>query len=169
VATSVAVTAGAAQCAGTGAVRRRSHTVGADLPLEPGAGSGQRVSWDVFVNMDGLCMLPQIVKTREAPRAMALERALASVLADVSSQMLAPCETQVAGWVVGAKEALSFLLFGGHFGITVDALVFRDLGTVVVTAAHFHILRTYRLRRSMRAFSDQATGRCADVVGGRKR
>jgi hypothetical protein len=49
--------------------------------LKPGAGSGQRVAWNIFIHMDGLRMLPEVVKSRKPSRAMTLEGSFACVLA----------------------------------------------------------------------------------------
>lgn len=57
-----------------------SHSVCPDLPLEPGPGSSERIDRDIFVHVHGLGVLSQVVETREAPGAMALEWALAGVL-----------------------------------------------------------------------------------------
>ena len=64
----------------------RSYTVSPDLPLEPGASCGKRLCRNVFIDMDRLCMLSQVVEPREASGAVALEGPLASVLAVESQQ-----------------------------------------------------------------------------------
>jgi hypothetical protein len=55
-------------------------------------------------------MLAQIIESGEAARAMTLKRALAGVFANVSGEVFAASETQVAGRKVRAKEALTLLL-----------------------------------------------------------
>lgn len=57
-------------------------------------------------------MLPQVVKTREASGAMALEGSFTRMFTNVPCQMFAPGEAQVAGREVCAEEALSLLLLG---------------------------------------------------------
>lgn len=64
------------RCSGSAGL---AHSVSPDLPLEPGSGGRKRVHWNVFVDMHRLRMLPQVIKARKAPRAVTLERALASV------------------------------------------------------------------------------------------
>lgn len=55
------------------------YPVGANLPLVSRAGGGQRIERYVFVYVDGLGMLSEVVETRESSLAVALKRALASV------------------------------------------------------------------------------------------
>ncbi len=122
---------------------RLAHPVGPDLPLEAGAGGGERVDGDVFVDVHGLRVLAQIVEAREPPRTVALEGTLARVfpnnivvvsprvladegdgvcLPDVASKVFAPCKTQVAWRIVCAVKPLRLLLLGlGAVGI--DTLV----------------------------------------------
>lgn len=57
--------------------------VGPDLSLEPRAGRRQRVSGNVFVDVDGLSVLPEVVESREAARAVTLERSFAGVFTAV--------------------------------------------------------------------------------------
>lgn len=66
--------------------RRTHYAIRATLPLEAGAGSSERVDRDVFVDMYGLCVLTQIVKTRETTRAMALKRTLSRMFAGIVSK-----------------------------------------------------------------------------------
>ena len=63
---------------GAGAARL-ANPVRPDLSLEPGAGGRERVDRNVFVDVNRLSVLAKVVQTREAPRAMALERAFARV------------------------------------------------------------------------------------------
>jgi hypothetical protein len=79
-----AVTSCATKRIRPGAAPWRSYTVSPDLPLEPGASCGQRFCRNVFVDMDCLCMLSQIVEPRKASRAVALEGPLAGVLTEES-------------------------------------------------------------------------------------
>lgn len=91
----------------------RPDAVGPDLTLEARAGRGQGISGDLFVDVDRLGMLTEIVQPREATGAMALKRALARVFANVPREMLAPGEAQSAWREVGAEEPLAlFLLLG---------------------------------------------------------
>lgn len=43
------------------------HSVSPDLPLKPCPGGGERVERNIFVDVDGLRVLPQVVEPREAP------------------------------------------------------------------------------------------------------
>jgi len=98
---------------GARAAARRAHTIGTDLTLEASAGCGEGVAGDLFIYMDGLGVLAEIVKARKASRTVALERALACVFANMACQMFASCKTQLTRWKIGAKEALALLLLGG--------------------------------------------------------
>jgi hypothetical protein len=69
-----------AQCVRSGAVSWRSYAVGPYLALEPRAGRGERFGRDVFVDVDGLSVLSEVVQARESSRAVALEGSFASVL-----------------------------------------------------------------------------------------
>lgn len=71
----------ASQRTGTGAIPGWSYTVGADLSLESGAGRGEGVPWDVFIDVDCLRMLAQVVESGESSGTMALKRAFTCVLA----------------------------------------------------------------------------------------
>ena len=62
----------------------RPDAVGPDLTLEARASGSQRIPGDLFVDMHGLGMLPQVIKTGESPGAVALERTFAGVLADMT-------------------------------------------------------------------------------------
>jgi len=44
----------------------RANTVSTYLPLESGTCSGKRAIWYVFINMDGLSMLSEIIQTGKA-------------------------------------------------------------------------------------------------------
>lgn len=57
-----------------------------------------------LLRVDGLGMLSQVVKTREGLAAVALKRPLASVFADVPSQVFATCECHVAVTEAAALE-----------------------------------------------------------------
>ena len=78
-------------------------------------------------------------------------------LPDMSCQMLAPSEAEIAGRKVGAEEALAFLLLGRSPGLIVHTL---GVGPVlaVVGVVHVHILRSVRLSRALRVLSGQAPG-----------
>lgn len=109
------------RCSGSAGL---AHSVSPDLPLEPRSGRRKRVHRNIFVDMHRLRMLSQIIKARKAPRAVTLERALASVfpnnmvshavfagagmagLPDVPGQVLAPRKTEVAWRILGAIEPL---------------------------------------------------------------
>lgn len=91
---------------------RRPHPIGANLALESGTGGGQGVARDVLVDVHRLSMLPQVVESREPPRAVALERTLSSVFSNMPGQVFTPGEAQVAGRVIRAVEALALLLLG---------------------------------------------------------
>jgi len=56
-----------------------SDSFGADLSLEAGAGGGKRVDRDIFVYVDGLGVLTEVVEAGEATGTVALEGSLASV------------------------------------------------------------------------------------------
>lgn len=101
---------------------RWAHPLRPDLPLKSRPRGRQRIPGDLFIHMDRLRVLSEIVEAGEAPRAVALEGALARVFADMAGQMFASSETQVAGREIGAEEALSFLLFRG-WGITPQVLI----------------------------------------------
>jgi hypothetical protein len=103
---------------------RLAHPVRPDLPLKPSPSGRKRVHRNVFVYVHRLRMLSQVVEARETPRAVALERAFASVfpnmvsflavaaaagmagVPDVTGQVLAPCKAEVAWRVLGAIEPL---------------------------------------------------------------
>lgn len=55
-------------------------------------------------------MLAQIVQSREATVAMALKWAFACMLSNMSGEVFAPGEAQVAGRILGAEESLPFSL-----------------------------------------------------------
>jgi hypothetical protein len=56
-------------------------------------------------------MLAQVIKSREASRAVALKGPFAGVLSNVAGQVFASSETKIAWREVGTKKALSLLLF----------------------------------------------------------
>ena len=58
---------------------RLAYPVRPDLPLEPSSGRGERIAGDLFVDVHGLGMLPEVVETGEAATAVALERPFTSV------------------------------------------------------------------------------------------
>jgi hypothetical protein len=71
----------ASECVCPRAVARRSHSVGSDLSLEAGSRCSKRLGGYIFVDVYSLSMLPQIIESGEAPRAVALEWPFARVLA----------------------------------------------------------------------------------------
>jgi hypothetical protein len=78
---------------GTGAwaaIPRRAYSVGPDLTLEPCAGSSKRVAWYVFVHVDGLRVLAEIVKTGEPARAVTLKGSFSGMFPGRESA----CETR---------------------------------------------------------------------------
>lgn len=89
---------------------RWTHSVRTHLTLESSARGSQRISRDLFIHVHRLGVLPQVIKSGEAARAMTLKRTLASVFANMSSEVFTASEAQVAGRKVRAEEALSLLL-----------------------------------------------------------
>ena len=57
-------------------------------------------------------MLTQVVETRKTPTAVALKGPFARVLSNVTSEVFAAGEAQVAGGEIGAEEALALFLLG---------------------------------------------------------
>ena len=57
----------------------RSDPVGPNLPLESSSRCGKRVDRDVFVDVNRLGVLSQVIQPRESPRAVALKGTLASM------------------------------------------------------------------------------------------
>lgn len=86
------------------------HSIGANLTLEASAGGRQRITGYFLIHMHSLCVLPQVIKSGKSSRTVALERALSGMFSNMASQMLAPCETQVAWREIGTVESLSLLL-----------------------------------------------------------
>lgn len=106
------------------------YAFGAHLSLKPRAGRGKRIDGNIFVNVDGLGMLAQVVEPGESSGAVTLEWSFAGVfpctklesaharegcvkwsedVPDVPCKMLAPREAQGARRIVGAIEALRLL------------------------------------------------------------
>lgn len=73
--------------------------------------------------------------------------------------MLTPCEAELTGWKVCAKETLALLLLGGS-GTARDALIVRLIQTIIVL--HIDILRLLRVSGPMRVLS--LGGRSARLV-----
>jgi len=71
------------RCSGSAGL---AHSVRPDLALKPGSGGRKRVHRNVFVYVNSLRMLSQVVETREATRAVALKRALAGVFPNMVSE-----------------------------------------------------------------------------------
>lgn len=61
-----------------------AYSVRPYLALEPSAGGRQGIPWYILVHMDRLCVLAQVIKSREASRAVALKGSLAGVLSDMA-------------------------------------------------------------------------------------
>jgi len=72
-------TAGTSAGGGTGSRARLSHSVGPDLTLESSSACCERVVGNVFVDMNCLGVLSQVIKTGESSSAVALKRPLAGV------------------------------------------------------------------------------------------
>ena len=68
-------TRGSRPCPATGL----AHPVCPDLPLKSCPGGGERVPWNLFVDVHSLGMLPEVIEAEEAATAVALERPLTSV------------------------------------------------------------------------------------------
>ena len=51
----------------------RAYSIGSDLSLEPCACSRERIARNLFVHVNCLRVLPQIVESRESARAVTLE------------------------------------------------------------------------------------------------
>lgn len=82
-----------AECRRPGACAGGPHPVGAYLPLESSPRGREGVCGDVFVEMNGLSMLTEVVESREAAQAVTLEGTFSRVL---SVQKLATARTK--GW-----------------------------------------------------------------------
>ena len=76
-----AVPAVAAERGRSRPVGRRTHSVRSDLSLKPRAGSGKRITRYLFVNVDGLSVLAQVVQSGEPTRTVALEWPLTGMFA----------------------------------------------------------------------------------------
>ena len=74
------VTAGATGDSGVSRTVGWSDSVGTDLALEAGASGGQRVAGYVFIAMDGLGVLAQIVQSRKSPTAVTLKGSFSGML-----------------------------------------------------------------------------------------
>jgi hypothetical protein len=111
------------------------HPICPDLALEPSSRGGQRIPRYFFIDVDGLGMLSEIVESRKASRAVALEGTLSGVLANVASQMFAAGETQVAGRKCVAEEPLTLLLFGRR-GVTPWILIVVGIILVALGVVH---------------------------------
>lgn len=73
----------------------RAYTVGSYLSLETSPSRGKGVCGDLLVDMYSLCMLTQVIQAREPAVAVTLERSFSGVFSYVTSEMLAPSETEV--------------------------------------------------------------------------
>ena len=58
---------------------RGPDSISPNLPLKTGPCCSQRIPWNVFVYMDRLGMLPQIVEPRKPPGTMALKGAFSGM------------------------------------------------------------------------------------------
>lgn len=83
-------TAGTAASGRARPVAGLSYTLGANLPLEARAGGGEGVHGDVFVDVNGLGVLAEVIEAGEAAGAVALERSLAGVFPMIR-QLLEGC------------------------------------------------------------------------------
>lgn len=101
------------QGAGAGSTASRAQPVRPNLSLIASAGSGERLCGNVFVDVDGLSMLAEVVKSRESSITMTLKRALSCMLPDVTSKMFTPSKAEIAGGEVSAEEFLALLLLAG--------------------------------------------------------
>jgi hypothetical protein len=120
------------------------HPVRPYLPLEAGPGRSQRVDWDVLVDVHRLSVLPQVVESRKPPRAVTLERSFARVFSDVTSQMFASREAEIAWRVIGAVESLRLFLLGLG-AVRINALIIRPSviarNPLAVGIVHVHVVR----------------------------
>jgi hypothetical protein len=152
-----------------------ADSVGSDLPLKSSPGSCQRINRNIFVDVYRLRVLAQVIQAREASRTMTLERSLASMfptkesafkctcaeesnekLPNVSSQMFAPREAQIARRIIDAVEPLRLLFLIRFRAISIHTLVVRSsvVMTFSVRIVHVHIFRaTSGLPRMLRVFS----------------
>lgn len=64
--------------------------------------------------MNRLGMLAEVVESGKSARAVALEGTFTSMFSNMTSQMFAPGEAQIARRERGAEEPLTFLLFRGR-------------------------------------------------------
>lgn len=67
-------------------------------------------------------------------------------LPDVSSQVLAPCEAQVAWWIVSAVEALGLLLLVRSCSVRIHALA---IGAGIVSHLSIRVVHVYVQRVSV--------------------
>lgn len=75
------------------------------------------------------------------------------MFADVSREMLATCEAQLAGREVGAVESLPLLLLlGRRLGVASNTVVFRSIFLIqaFIVICHVYILRVVGLVREDR-------------------
>lgn len=96
----------------------RAYAISPDLSLEPCSSRGKGIGRNLFINMNRLSMLAEVVQTGEAAVAMTLEWTFSSMLPNMTSQMLASSKTQIAGWIARAEEPLALLLAGGRVSLT---------------------------------------------------
>lgn len=76
---SPAVASLAAQSISPRTTSGRADSICPNLPLEPCSCGSERISWDIFINMDCLGVLAQVIKARETAGAVTLERSFAGM------------------------------------------------------------------------------------------
>lgn len=114
----------------------RTHPVSADLPLESRSCGGQRIAWDVLVDMDRLSMLAQVIETGKSPGTVTLKWTLPGMFANVASQMFTPGKTQIARWKLGAVEPLALFLLGWRSSVIVMMPIFQLMIRGIVISLH---------------------------------
>jgi hypothetical protein len=100
--------------------------------------------------MDGLSMLAQVIQSRKAAGTVTLKRTLSSVFPDVTGEMFAAGEAQLAGRKVGAEESLAFLFLGWRGSIVAALLGIRLIAVAVVFGDSSLIAGRGRRGRSLR-------------------
>ena len=103
----------------------RTYPVSADLPLESRSCGGQRVAWDILVDMDRLSMLAQVIETGKSSGTVTLKWTLPGMFANVASQMFTPGKTQITRWEIGAVESLALFLLGWRSIMIVMVSIFQ--------------------------------------------
>lgn len=114
----------------------RTHAVCTHLALEPRPCGSQRVTGDLLIDVDRLGMLSQVIESRKASGAVALEGTLAGVFSDVTREMFAAGEAQVARREISAEEPLAFLLLRGRHGASLFRLMIGSFTLCVGLVMH---------------------------------